>query len=1509
MVLGKVRALIGRGSAPENPIMRRVKSHFDAEFYASQLDDPPTSAEALLQHYLEHGWKEGLDPSASFCASSYLQANPDVRSSGVEPLTHYLSSGEAEGRVAFSLADTEITASGSDWLNEIELIEAQFDRNFYLLTNDDVFASGIDPVLHYVQGGWREGRDPAPWFSSEAYIKTSGLNLDGDENPLGHYLRDRPEGALTVEPSTRMVVSDDVRRSLEPYFDAAFYRRQARKEGDLSIDPFIHFMLIGWRKGLDPSPGFSIQAYLKLHEDIAETDKHPLWHFVERGREECRLAPSSMQQIDIDEAELRAARWRASIIADEFDAAFYTASNADVRRRKADPLTHYVLEGWRLGYDPSPEFSIAQYLRENPDVGEAGVEPFSHYLTLGRNEGREARPVGDKREVGVSVAANVFEQQSLAVSKSRHFEQPRPDLFNPAKAQAKVLAFYLPQFHPFKENNEWWGEGFTEWTNLARAMPRFEGHRQPRIPRDTGFYDLRMVDTLRAQARMARDFGVYGFATYYYFFNGKRLMETPIDLLLANPDIDLPFCLIWANENWTRTWDGFDRDVLIAQDYRPEDEDKLLEDWMRHFRDKRYIRVSGRPLIVIYRPGIIPEAKKQLARWRKKLKSEYGENPFFLMVQAFGDYDPRKYGFDGAIEFPPHKLLADQPTVNSTKTIFDPAYSGNIFDYSTLADLARAEPEPDFPLVRTVTLEWDNDARRPGASMSISGFTPELYEDWLRDTIDFAAANPIDGEAFVGVNAWNEWAEGVYLEPDTHYGHALLNATARALGDRAPTHKLLLIGHDAYRHGAQVLLYKIAETLRNDFGFEVRTLILGAGPMLDEYADLGECVSVNSADEAAVTAAVEQARHAGFTSAVMNTTVSGAAARALNRSGIRFISLVHELPRLIGEYKLESQAEDIARYAAEIVFPGRMVRDGFLKISGKPSGAVSLQPQGLFNSVIDGPSADSAAKIRKKHGLPADTKLVINVAYGDWRKGFDLFAQTAAQVLRERDDVAFIWVGNVVPDVERWLMADFSCGKASKRFIVTDYVTDLPPYYEGADAFFLSSREDPFPSVVLEAMAAGLPLVGFEGHGDCAPLIKRHGQLVAFGDVSAAAQAIVSLLDRDKTVAGKASDAARRAVASNHRFDDYCFDLARRLEPSLKTVSVVVPNFNYEDHIEERLISIFKQTYPVREIIVLDDKSTDASIKRIEAVAERFGRTIDLVVNDTNSGSVFKQWKKGALKAKGDYLWIAEADDTADPEFLKSLMDIIGRDDEVSLAFSDSWQMDPDNKKLGGSYKPYVGAYSGETFDATFVSPASDFLSRHLAVRNVILNVSSVVWRREPLVKALKSVGDDLFEYKVAGDWRLYSELLLQGGKVAYCSQALNGHRRHATSVTHALNKERHLDEVKSLQTFISSKVEVTAQTRKKIDAALEEVTRHLKIGHKTTGRTNSAGARAKRLSTKTSGTGKQAATTVATDRGLGSTKEASGAPVAKPKKTGGAKGGRNASRRPSGKGGSTDAN
>ncbi len=359
----------------------------------------------------------------------------------------------------------------------------------------------------------------------------------------------------------------------------------------------------------------------------------------------------------------------------------------------------------------------------------------------------------------------------------------------------KAIAFHLPQFHPIPENDLWWGKGFTEWTNVVKAKPLFKGHHQPHLPADLGFYDLRLPEAREAQAALAREYGIHGFCYYHYWFNGHRLLERPVNEIVASGKPDFPFCLCWANENWTRAWDGGERQILMEQAYSDEDDVKHIRALLPIFADRRYIRVDGKPVFLVYRVNHLPNPARTMETWRREAIKAGIPGLFLLRVESFVDEDgdPRQLGFDAALEFQPRwKLLYGMRHFRSRWSRWRrlPPFRHrfnhhSIWEYDRLAEQAIAMGLPPYPFIRCVCPGWDNSARRQGGGATIfRQSSPATYEKWLSAVVRQAIDHPLGGDYhqnFVFINAWNEWAEGNHLEPCQKWQRAYLEATREAL--------------------------------------------------------------------------------------------------------------------------------------------------------------------------------------------------------------------------------------------------------------------------------------------------------------------------------------------------------------------------------------------------------------------------------------------------------------------------------------------------------------------------------------------------------------------------------------------------------------------------------------------------------------------------------------------------------------------------------------------------------
>ena len=356
------------------------------------------------------------------------------------------------------------------------------------------------------------------------------------------------------------------------------------------------------------------------------------------------------------------------------------------------------------------------------------------------------------------------------------------------KKKARVIAFYLPQFHPIPENDSWWGRGFTEWTNVAKARPLFKGHEQPHLPADLGFYDLRLPEVRAAQAEMASAYGVEGFCYWHYWFGGQRLLERPFNEVLTSGNPDFPFCLGWANESWTGIWNNEPRRMLMEQTYPGEVDDRAHFDYLlKAFSDHRYITVDGKPLLFIYKPLKLPDAKRRLDRWRE-WAHQAGLKGLYIIGNNMLDFvDAASLGLDGAVVTTLGVITTKNPVLNKAKWLLwgvskklelggprTIAYKEAI-DH-LIPDLSKFS----FDAYPCAYPNWDHTPRSGRKGLVLTGSTPALFERHMEDAVNAVSARD-DEHRIVFLKSWNEWAEGNYMEPDTKWGLAYLEALKKVI--------------------------------------------------------------------------------------------------------------------------------------------------------------------------------------------------------------------------------------------------------------------------------------------------------------------------------------------------------------------------------------------------------------------------------------------------------------------------------------------------------------------------------------------------------------------------------------------------------------------------------------------------------------------------------------------------------------------------------------------------------
>ncbi len=367
-------------------------------------------------------------------------------------------------------------------------------------------------------------------------------------------------------------------------------------------------------------------------------------------------------------------------------------------------------------------------------------------------------------------------------------EEYRPfEKHSPHDCNVTLVAYYLTQYHPNIENDSWWGKGTTEWNNVNQAVPQYVGHYQPRRPGELGYYDLRISDVISRQIELAKNYGIGAFCFYYYWFDGgKRLLEYPLNCYLANKTFNMPFFYCWANENWTKRFSGTNSDVLIEITQDADIYKEFIRSVLPDMLDSRYFRINDRPVLSIYRPSLIPNPNEVISYWKKTAYDYLGVELYLIAVQERDTgVDWSSMGFDAESEFQPKQVQHYCKNLSRSIRPVREDFSGSIYDYADLVANKRYEiPNKNkltvYPAVMPM---WDNTARRNQRGTIFHGSTPAMYHDWLVDAIRNVQNNESLPANLVFINAWNEWGEGAYLEPDQGFGYAYLEATHSALID------------------------------------------------------------------------------------------------------------------------------------------------------------------------------------------------------------------------------------------------------------------------------------------------------------------------------------------------------------------------------------------------------------------------------------------------------------------------------------------------------------------------------------------------------------------------------------------------------------------------------------------------------------------------------------------------------------------------------------------------------
>ena len=708
---------------------------FDRSFYISA--NPwmhPLSRMFPERHYLTRGEKAGLYPFPAFSPHAYLAYNDDVAQVGISPLVHYIRTGRQENRLTSKMAE----------------IEPGTPLRTPILRNRSPATAPHAIVVHlYYHDLW-------PEFA--AVLRRLDVRFD-----LFVTITVRAKDEDQVEATALAVM-------IETDFPGAQVF-QMRNHGR-DIYPFLHLVNAGW---LD-----DYEAVCKIH-----TKKSPHRDDGDQWRDKLigGILPgdgSVAALLRAFKADDHAGFWVAD--GQNYSGVHWWGTNFD----RVTKILHRVEVPTRRSEISFPAGSM-YWLK--PVIVEMikGLQLVEDQFEteMGQTDGTLAHAV--ERALG-----HLAKSGGLATRETAELQK---QIGAPAGTRSKpayVSAFYLPQFHPVPQNDQWWGKGFTEWTGVSRARPQYDGHMQPYLPADLGFYDLRLTEVMGEQTALARAAGVDAFCVYHYWFDGTRILETPVDRLLTRPDIDFPFYLCWANECWRRNWDGLSGEVLLAQSYAPGWEAEFAASLLPYFADPRYQRPDGtRPRFVIYRPEDMPDPDAAVAALRATWRG-LGVGEVELGAVRFhvpGANPVADSLFDFWIEMPPHGLVqeADILFADLKSNLMGPAmslgFAGLIYDYAAVAArscdpayLATLPPNT----IAGIMPSWDNTARRGSRAHIAWGANPASFEHWLRNLLVSRLPHSYRQELFV--NSWNEWGEKAGLEPSAQYGQALINVMARRFG-------------------------------------------------------------------------------------------------------------------------------------------------------------------------------------------------------------------------------------------------------------------------------------------------------------------------------------------------------------------------------------------------------------------------------------------------------------------------------------------------------------------------------------------------------------------------------------------------------------------------------------------------------------------------------------------------------------------------------------------------------
>ncbi len=809
---------------------------FDETWYLAQNPDVALAKENPLLHYLHNGGFEGRDPSPGFSSQRYLDNNPDVRAAGINPLVHYLRFGKKEERSPFrdQIINTHLqnkTSEESKFSHSLRMFRRyllqQHPRFFHFLRN--IIPPAIRLKITKYLVGDEDNTIRAPLSRGSSKLLENPLVHEENVKEYETLLRRIQEISQlnTKEVSIKAPRLISLREDHLALMQAAqTIKLPSSQTPKVSVVIPVHNnakLLLECLSSLQNDVTLN-DFEICVVDDSSDGENREIIENITgikqvHNQERIGFGRSCNIGAQISEGEfLLFLNDDAQMMEGAINSLLHTFETHS-ETGAAGPKMLYPsgllqeagcainIDGTvtMIGHGDDPVLQRYNYLREVDYVsGVCLMVRKDHFNAVGGFEEAYTPAYYEDvdlclklREKGLKIFYNpdsvvvhhlsattsgLYGQKTkldlVARNRQKLLErwQPKIDELN----QIRLIAFYLPQFHPIPENDIWWGKGFTEWQNVVSAHPFFGGHYQPHLPADLGFYDLRVPEVMEQQAELAKRYGIYGFCYHYYWFNGKRLLEMPLERMLETGRPDFPFCLCWANENWSRKWDGGEKDILIAQKHSDEDDLSVILDLIRYFKHPNYIRVDGKPMFLVYQVNLFPDFKRTARIWREECRRQRIGEIHLVMAETFSlsleQSDPKEFGMDAAVQFPPHGYWEPIGPANMASD-----FRGQVLDYKNTALHFIKKKFPGFVYYQTVMPSWDNTARMKNRAVIFANSSPGTYQAWLEEAIRNTREQYSGDHRIVFINAWNEWAEGNHLEPDQRYGHDFLQATRNAV--------------------------------------------------------------------------------------------------------------------------------------------------------------------------------------------------------------------------------------------------------------------------------------------------------------------------------------------------------------------------------------------------------------------------------------------------------------------------------------------------------------------------------------------------------------------------------------------------------------------------------------------------------------------------------------------------------------------------------------------------------